>query len=164
MGRGMRGGGAGGGGGGRAGVATPSEVRSELGLAGKATYREMAVILWPYFWPSGVRERALACTCFALQGQSNAANNAAPMYLGLATDELLRGAWPVASICAYGGLRFAVSVLEEGQRLAYLRVKEIAYREIAGRVFSHLLSLSHAWHVNKKLVSRVGPSTRSERV
>ena len=147
-----RGGGGHGGGGGKRGAANAAEVRAELGLrAGTATYREMATILRPYFWPSGRKERLLALLCFALLGLSKIANIASPIFLGIATDELLRGKWPWGSLLLFGCLRFLVSLFEEGQRLVYLRVKEVAYRQIAVKTFGHLLSLSLAWHVNKKL-------------
>jgi hypothetical protein len=48
-----------------------------------------------------------------------------PLFLGKATDALLRGELPVGEIIVYVGLRFMVSLFEEGQRLVYLRVKQV---------------------------------------
>ena len=148
----MRGGG-GMGGNRRGGGADAKEVRAELGLssAGSATFSEMIAIMHPYFWPSAFHERVAAVSCFLLLGLSKVANITAPIFLGLATDALFRGVFPWSHILTFGALRFAVSLFEEAQRLVYLRVKEVAYREIATRTFAHLLRLSHSWHVSKKL-------------
>jgi ATP-binding cassette subfamily B protein len=89
---------------------------------------------------------------FGVLGLSKVCSVAAPAYLGVATDGLLRGdAGAAASaILLYGVLRFGVSAFEEAQRLVYLRVKETAYHEIACRTFAHLHGLSLSWHISKR--------------
>jgi ABC-type transport system involved in Fe-S cluster assembly fused permease/ATPase subunit len=57
---------------------------------------------------------------------------------------------PTAQIISFALLRFGVSAFEEVQRLVYLRVKEVAYHEIACRTFAHLHGLSLSWHISKR--------------
>ena len=130
---------------------TAADVRASLALESNATLLESADILKPYFWPASWLDRVLAFSCFFLLASSKVCNILAPLYFGYATDAVLRGVFPLRDLLLFGGLRFSVSLLEEGQRLVYLRVKEVAYREIAVRTFSHLLSLSHAYHTSRKL-------------
>ena len=128
-----------------------SDVREALGLTTEATLSEMQGILKPYFWPALWLDRFLAFSCFFLLASSKLCNILAPLFFGYATDAVLAGRFPLQELCLFGALRFGVSLLEEGQRLVYLRVKEVAYREIAVRTFAHLLSLSHAYHTSRKL-------------
>lgn len=70
-----------------------------------------------------------SCDCsFALLGLSKLFNLAAPIYLGLATDAIIHGSLPVYYIIMFGSLRFLVSLMEEAQRLVYLRVKQVRAR------------------------------------
>ena len=143
--------GAGGPGGGSAASMSAADVRAALGLQSEASLAEMQNILKPYFWPAAWVDRVLAFSCFFLLAASKACNIAAPLFFGYAADALIAGRLPLAEVALFGALRFGVSLLEEAQRLVYLRVKEVAYREIAVRTFAHLLSLSHAYHTSRKL-------------
>lgn len=46
-------------------------------------------------------------------------------------------------------LKFASSACAELQRFSYLRVKEVAYREVAVSTYKHVHSLSIGWHLSK---------------
>jgi hypothetical protein len=109
-------------------------------------------IVRPYFLPTGFRERIAAASCFLFLGLSKACNLAAPSFLGIATDALVRKDLPgaVRAILMFGVLRLSVSIFEEAQRLVYLRVKEVAYHELACTTFEHLHTLSLNWHVSKQ--------------
>lgn len=133
-------------------VGSSKELRDALGLTSTtASWTEMRSILAPYFWPKNPFDRFLAFSCFTLLGASKICNLLAPLYFGYATDTLVSGTFPLYHLMVFGGLRFGVSLLDEGQRLVYLRVKEVAYREIACNTFTHLLSLSHSYHTSRKL-------------
>ena len=109
-------------------------------------------IVKPYFLPRERNERISAAACFIFLGLSKACNLAAPSFLGLATDALVRRdvSSCFTNVLVFGLLRFAVSVFEELQRLVYLRVKEVAYLELATTTFKHLHQLSLNWHVSKQ--------------
>lgn len=107
-------------------------------------------LLRPYFWPTAPAERVSALSCFALLGLSKACGVASPLFLGRATDALVRGRLPVLELLVFGALRFGVTALEEAQKIVYLRTKEVAYREIACRAFEHLHTLSLHWHISKR--------------
>lgn len=121
---------------------------------GKATWREFYLILVPYFWPQGLYNRASALGCFLALAISKGCNIAAPAFLAFATDALTQSPpdWggSARSIIAFGMLRLGVSAFEEIQRLVYLRVKEVAYHEVACKSFQHVHSLSLHWHINKR--------------
>jgi ABC-type transport system involved in Fe-S cluster assembly fused permease/ATPase subunit len=160
----MRGGGGGGGGGGRfgggggpggamAGLTGGDRIASELGLkkgTSRVSLADFVSILRPYFLPAGAVQRARAVLCFLLLGVSKAMNVVAPIYIGAATDKLVRGQVPVFELVMFAVLRFLVTVADEGQRLVYLRVKEVAGHEVACRCFAHIHDLSFGWHVNKR--------------
>lgn len=93
---------------------------------------------------------ALTPCSFVALGLAKACTIVSPSYMGAATDALLRGEFPVGPLVAFALLRFAASAFEEVQRLVYLRVKQVAYHEIAVRTFAHLHSLSLHWHVSKR--------------
>jgi ABC-type multidrug transport system fused ATPase/permease subunit len=116
------------------------------------TFSRFMRIVRPYFLPSGFRERIAAASCFLFLGLSKACNLAAPTFLGMATDALVRKDLDAAvrAVLLFGLLRFLVSIFEELQRLVYLRVKEVAYHELACSTFEHLHTLSLNWHVNKQ--------------
>lgn len=83
---------------------------------------------------------------------SKACNLVAPVFLGTATDALVRNdiTGCFSAVITFGVLRLLVSVFEEFQRLVYLRVKEVAYLELATSTFKHLHDLSLHWHVSKQ--------------
>ena len=56
-------------------------VRAELGLSANsgASWREMAAILRPYFWPASQRDRWLALSCFTLLAMFSALGSLAFM-------------------------------------------------------------------------------------
>ena len=114
------------------------------------SFVDFVTILWPYFWPSGVLNRLSALSCFLLLGCSKVCGILSPLYLGRATDLLLRGDFPWQPILLFAFLRFGSSACDEMQRLVYLRTKEVAYRQIAGTTFAHLHSLSLHWHISKR--------------
>lgn len=123
---------------------------SVLGHASTVRYADYLPLLRPYFWPDGWRQRASALSCFALLGASKVCGVASPLFLGRATDKLLRGQLPAGDLVAFGALRFGVSAFEEAQRLVYLRTKEAAYLTTAAAVFAHLHALSLHWHITKR--------------
>lgn len=122
-----------------------------LSSSGQATWREMAGILAPYFWPKELGARLRALSCFALLGASKVTNVLAPVQMGIAVDQLIAGRMPAEPILLFGVLRLLTSAFEEGQRLVYLRVKEIAYADTAAYTFGHLHSLSLQWHLTKRV-------------
>ena len=121
-----------------------------LGHESRVTTKDYYTLLLPYFWPKDRWERVSAMSCFALLGLSKACGVASPAFLGRATDQLLRGNMPIFDLLMFGALRFGVSGFEEAQKLVYLRTKEVAYHEIACRVFVHLHQLSLHWHISKR--------------
>ena len=132
----------------RAGKGDSSEAKPATPLSWRQFFR----IIKPYFLPSGFWERVSAAACFIFLGLSKACNLVAPAFLGTATDALVRRDLPAcfSAVITFGVLRLLVSVFEELQRLVYLRVKEVAYLELATTTFKHLHELSLHWHVSKQ--------------
>ena len=54
------------------------------------------------------------------------------------------------NIIIYCSLALSAKVCRELQNVVYLRVKQLAYTEIAEITFNHLHSLSLEWHLKKK--------------
>ena len=122
-------------------------------------------LLRPYFWPKGVGHRVRALSTYFLLLISKAANLVAPLYMARATNALGASSSSSSSssslstnqqlasvsIVIYCGLTLISKVFKELQSVAYLRVKQTAYSEIAEFTYRHLQSLSIEWHIRKKL-------------
>ncbi len=119
-------------------------------------------LLRPYFWPKGVGHRLRALSTYFLLLISKAANLVAPLYMARATNALSASSSSSSSlstnqqlasvsIVIYCGLTLISKVFKELQSVAYLRVKQTAYSEIAEFTYRHLQSLSIEWHIRKKL-------------
>ena len=113
-------------------------------------------LLKPYFWPKGVLNKLRCFSTWLFLGLSRAANLVSPLFIGSAVTKLASPATnslesvllDVGIFCA---LRFGNSFFKQLQSVVYLRVKQIAYAEIAEDTFQHLHSLSLDWHLRKKM-------------
>eukprot|EP00753_Platysulcus_tardus_P006164 PLAT14008.1.p1 GENE.PLAT14008.1~~PLAT14008.1.p1 ORF type:complete len:622 (-),score=315.21 PLAT14008.1:70-1935(-) len=116
----------------------------------KLSRKELVALLRPYFWPRGCCNRIRALLAYILLAASKAANIIAPIFIGSATNELVKGELPLWSIAFYAALKLASQILKEAQKFVYLKVKQAAYLEVAEKTFNHLLRLSLNWHLSKK--------------
>jgi ABC-type multidrug transport system fused ATPase/permease subunit len=115
-------------------------------------WRKMALVLKPYFLPEGLQHRLLVAVTWACLLASKLANLWAPLYLGSAIQQLSESkTLPLAEIVLYSGLMLANKLFKELQTIAYIKVKQTAYRELARTTFAHLHALSLEWHLQKKM-------------
>ncbi|MFA7438412.1 ABC transporter ATP-binding protein/permease [Castellaniella sp.] len=106
--------------------------------------------LWPYVWAFRTRV-LLAVVCLVI---AKVANVLTPIWLKDIVDELGRPpsllVLPLAALAGYGLARLATSVFGELRDALFARVTQGAIREIAIRVFRHLLSLSMRFHMGRR--------------
>mmetsp|Transcript_55855 Transcript_55855/g.92402 ORF Transcript_55855/g.92402 Transcript_55855/m.92402 type:complete len:712 (-) Transcript_55855:108-2243(-) len=117
-----------------------------------ATMRALLLILRPYFWPHGIRNKLRTCMTFMIMAASKACNLFAPLYLGSAVFELSKERRvPLVRLGVYAVLKFASQALAQVQPLVYMPVQQVAFTEISVETFQHLHSLSTDWHLKKKM-------------
>ncbi|WP_269498661.1 ABCB family ABC transporter ATP-binding protein/permease [Castellaniella sp. S9] len=106
--------------------------------------------LWPYVWAFRARV-SLAFACLVL---AKVANVVTPLYLKDLVDALgVPGtllALPVAALLGYGLARLSTSLFGELRDALFARVTQGAIRQVASRVFEHLLSLSLRFHMQRR--------------
>ncbi|MFA5663421.1 ABC transporter ATP-binding protein/permease [Castellaniella sp.] len=106
--------------------------------------------LWPYVWAFRVRV-LLAVVCLVI---AKVANVVTPIWLKDIVDELGSPSGllvlPLAALLGYGLARLATSVFGELRDALFARVTQGAIREVAIRVFRHLLSLSMRFHMGRR--------------
>ena len=118
----------------------------------KLTVISMAKILRPYFMPEGTLNRIRAASTFIVLIASKACNIISPIYIGLATQELVsKQVIPWGNLAVYCSTKFASVALRELQKVIYLGVKQQAFQEISFLTFTHLHKLSLDWHLKKKI-------------
>jgi len=115
----------------------------------------MFKVLKPYFSPKGILNKLRCALTFVFLGLSKTCNLLSPIFIGRAVQELSDPGSTESdvftNILIYCGLSLASPALKEMQNVVYLRVKQIAYVEIAEETFTHLHSLSLEWHLKKKM-------------
>ena len=147
-----------GGGGGRGMGGGRRHISGESKDALKLTFRDLMIILAPFFWPSKGSDGAwlnrirstLTWVCVAL---SKITSLLSPIYISIGANALVNGeGYGVAAynIGLYCGLRFASVFFKESQGLVFLKVKQQAYIQLAEQTFGHLHELSLNWHLTKK--------------
>ena len=113
-------------------------------------------LLKPYFWPKGFCNKLRCFSTWVFLGLSRGANLVSPLFVGSAVTKLASPSTNslesvLLDIGIFCALRFANSFFKQLQSIVYLRVKMIAYTEIAEDTFRHLHSLSLDWHLRKKM-------------
>lgn len=106
--------------------------------------------LLPYVWQFKWRV-SLAMLCLVA---AKVASVILPLYLKRLVDELSVPATllalPVAALLGYGFARFASSALSEIRDALFARVTQGSIRRIATQLFSHLMSLSLRFHMQRQ--------------
>jgi len=115
--------------------------------------KQLMIVLKPYFWPQGMANRVRAVGTLFILAVSKTCNIIAPLFLGTATNAITKGDVRAACVAVgtYCAVKFISSAFKEFQSMAYLKVKQAAYIEIAQYTFRHLHSLSLDWHLRKKM-------------
>uniref|UniRef100_A0A7R9U7Y8 ATP-dependent transporter ycf16 n=2 Tax=Pinguiococcus pyrenoidosus TaxID=172671 RepID=A0A7R9U7Y8_9STRA len=123
------------------------EQKKELGAL------EILKTLKPYFWPRSIRGRIFVMLTWLCVGSSKVCNVVAPIFLSNAANHVNDGDTgpAVRQIAIFGALLFLGKTFKEGQSLAYLRVAQAAFVDLAEDTFNHVHSLSLGWHLKKKL-------------
>ena len=133
-------------------AATTKAAAAKQAAESAVRWRKMALVLRPYFLPEGLQHRLLVALTWACLLSSKLANLWAPLFLGSAIQQLSESkSLPLGQIVAYSALMLANKVFKELQTIAYIKVKQTAYRELARTTFAHLHSLSLEWHLQKKM-------------
>ena len=57
----------------------------------------------------------------------------------------------INEIIFYALFSFLSKMMKELQRVAYLKVGQVAFVEISEHTFTHVLTLSFQWHLKKKM-------------
>jgi len=114
---------------------------------------EVIKTLKPYFWPRSIVGRCFVGLTWVCVLGSKAAGVVAPFFIKWAAeaveDDNLTPA--IRDIGIFGALMFASKTLKECQSLAYLRVAQAAFTDLAEDTFRHVHTLSLHWHLKKKL-------------
>lgn len=123
------------------------EKKAQLSLA------QILKTLKPYFWPRSLIGRLYVMLTWVFVLGSKAAGVIAPFFISTAADAVNRGDTRRAAqdIGIFGTLLFLSKTLKEGQSLAYLRVAQAAFVDLAEDAFRHVHSLSIHWALKKKL-------------
>mmetsp|Transcript_32097 Transcript_32097/g.83228 ORF Transcript_32097/g.83228 Transcript_32097/m.83228 type:complete len:806 (+) Transcript_32097:23-2440(+) len=147
-------------------MAETGQAADDAQYQNEVSYRQLLRVFQPYFWPTTppcCRNRALALLTWVFVAGSKASNIVAPLFLASGSQALekqLNGGGPkpftpnaevVVGLLMYAFLSFLSKGLKEAQSLAYIKVQQAAYVEIADRTFCHLHSLSLDWHLRKKM-------------
>lgn len=93
-------------------------------------------VLWPYFWPSGMKNRLRVLATWVCLVGSKASGIVAPLYIGLAVESLKDGDVDYYHIVMYAGLGFLAIAFKQLQNIIYLGVKQTV---------SHSHALSSRW-------------------
>eukprot|EP00924_Labyrinthula_sp_SR-Ha-C_P012519 snap_masked-scaffold_10-processed-gene-9.18-mRNA-1 protein AED:0.07 eAED:0.07 QI:0/-1/0/1/-1/1/1/0/766 len=125
------------------------------------TDTEFLKLLKPYFLPDGGLNKLRCILTFIFLGGSRGVKLLAPIYIGLAVDEVSSSTFSsypdlydvFKFVGIYCLLNISSSYLDEMHKVAYLRVGQVAYTQIAKKTFEHLHTLSLDWHVKKKMGS-----------
>ena len=115
------------------------------------TVVQLLSVLRPYFWPRGTLNKVQALSTYLLLGLSKACGVVSPIFIGAASESLIRGEVDYTNIALYAATALGTSAFKELQSVVYLGVKQTAFVEISERTFGHLHALSYDWHVQKKL-------------
>jgi len=139
-------------------VASEEDPRSRFydgGNGSKKTlsFLQLMKVMRPYFWPNGFGNKCRVVVTFVATGGAKACNVLAPIYIGLASEEVLNRTFPTTNLVLYATLKFLSVFFRELQRVVYLGVKQQAFGEISTETFTHLHSLSLDWHLRKKMGS-----------
>jgi len=94
---------------------------------------------------------------WVLVGASKGTSLISILYIGFAVEDLEAGnqSGAIRNILTYCGLTFFAKATKELQNYVYLRVKQVAFIQIASNTFRHLHCLSLDWHLNKKMGSAI---------
>ena len=121
------------------------------------TFRELMLVLGPFFWPNEGTDGALinrirSTLTWVMVACSKTCSLVAPLYLSAGTNELTVGNYSRAAtnIGIFCSLRFGSSFFKEAQSIVFLKVKQQAYIQLAETTFAHLHELSLNWHLTKK--------------
>jgi ABC-type transport system involved in Fe-S cluster assembly fused permease/ATPase subunit len=118
----------------------------------KHHYQLMKTLL-PYLWPKGrwdLRLRVIvALLCLVL---SKVVNVLAPFAYKHAVDTMSKEqfSFPVMAILLYGMGSLSTNFLNNMRDVVFVKVQNIALREVSIELFSHLHSLSISFHLNRK--------------
>jgi len=114
--------------------------------------RELLLLLQPYFWPDGWANRVRVVLTWIALGASRVMSIMAPLFVGRATDMLVRDhEVPWVYISLYCALTFGSTGFKQLQAVFYMRVKQTAFAQVSSFTFRHIHSLSLQYHLNKKL-------------
>jgi ATP-binding cassette subfamily B (MDR/TAP) protein 6 len=174
-----RGGGGGGGGGGGLREPLLPAADVEAGAAARRAPRRSWIALTGealrYIWPDTLALRARAVACLAVVVAVRVLNLAVPLAYKRVVDEFARmsaAAHPAAgagapaafsfleafypAVALYLGLWFfqggagGGGLLSNLRSYIYIPVAQASYRRCTLDVFAHILSLDHAWHLNRR--------------
>jgi len=115
-------------------------------------------LLKPYFWPKGCLNKIRCFLTWVFVALSKVASLYSPILIGNAVTKLsdpdsFSRREIYKDIALYCMITLLGRYSSEMVRVIYLRVKQVAYVEVAEKTFFHLHSLSLEWHVQKKMGS-----------
>ncbi|ORX62569.1 hypothetical protein DM01DRAFT_318095 [Hesseltinella vesiculosa] len=112
--------------------------------------------IFPYIWPRhDLRLQFLIFASFALMILGMAINVLTSRQIGIVVDEItsMPGKFAWAAVSIYIGYRFlqgGSGLIQACQNWLWIPVQQYTSREISLKMFSHLHSLSLAFHINRK--------------
>lgn len=136
-------------------IAHPEAKEAVSAFPKQLSLTQLGTLLKSYFFPKGCLNKLRCLATFVFLAGSRGCNLLSPIFIGLAVDELSQD-FPernevFKNVAIFAGLKLASSALQELQRVAYLKVGQIAFVEVSETTFRHLHSLSLDWHLKKKL-------------
>eukprot|EP01060_Flectonema_neradi_P037884 TRINITY_DN7778_c0_g5_i1.p1 TRINITY_DN7778_c0_g5~~TRINITY_DN7778_c0_g5_i1.p1 ORF type:complete len:805 (+),score=125.05 TRINITY_DN7778_c0_g5_i1:53-2416(+) len=127
--------------------------RSVVGGARKKipTMKYIIVILRPYFLPKGLLNKLRAVLTWVSIIGAKICNIYIPLLMGKIVTDLTNGHSATTAILTYCCVALLAKGLKEAQNVIYVKVKQVAFAEMAEHVFQHIHNLSLEWHLRKKM-------------
>ena len=115
------------------------------------TMKYIIVILRPYFLPKGAINKIRAVMTWVSIIGAKICNIYIPLIMGRIITDLSTGESATADLLTYCCVALLAKGLKEAQNVIYVKVKQVAFVEMAEHVFHHIHSLSLEWHLRKKM-------------
>eukprot|EP00756_Hemistasia_phaeocysticola_P044439 Hpha_TRINITY_DN1812_c0_g1::TRINITY_DN1812_c0_g1_i1::g.170536::m.170536/K06147/ABCB-BAC; ATP-binding cassette, subfamily B, bacterial len=115
------------------------------------TLKYVLVILRPYFLPKGCINKVRAVLTWVAIIGAKVCNIYIPLLMGDVVSDLTDRKSATSNIALYCGVALLAKGLKELQNVVYVKVKQVAFVEMASHVFKHVHELSLEWHLRKKM-------------
>jgi len=105
--------------------------------------RELSILMKPYFWPAGTKEKGIVLLAWGTLIASKTCSILAPLYVGYAANTIVEeNRVPWLYISLFAGLTFLAQGLKQLQSAIYLEVKQQSFLILSRYSFEHVLNLS----------------------